>query len=172
LLDCIIFDELYSSQVDFIPTHIKRITATGIETIDGQHQDLDAIVCATGKCRFFPQIYGALKHSLSFLGFDTTFQLPFPFIGRAGVSLQDVYTPHPTTYLSICVPGFPNWFQALGPNSAVGSGSLLVVIERQIEYAIKATLKLQRERLKSIEVTKEATRDFDEYIQVRRFYTV
>ncbi|KIM87471.1 hypothetical protein PILCRDRAFT_277930 [Piloderma croceum F 1598] len=36
-------------------------------TVDGQHQELDAIVCATG---------------------------------------------------------FPNWFQALGPNSAVGSGSL------------------------------------------------
>jgi hypothetical protein len=60
-----------------------------------------------------------------------------------------VYTPHPITYLSVCVPGFPNWFQALGPNSAFGSGSQLVVIERQIEYAIKATLKLQREGLKS-----------------------
>ncbi|KIM76405.1 hypothetical protein PILCRDRAFT_648853 [Piloderma croceum F 1598] len=138
-------DSLTRDNVDFISTPIKRITATGIETIDGHHQELDAIVCATG--------------------FDTTFQLPFPFIGRAGVSLQDAYKPHPITYLSVCVPGFPNWFQALGPNSAVSSGSLMVILERQIEYAIKATLKLQRERLKSIEVKKEAAQDYDEYIE-------
>lgn len=138
-------NSLTRDNVDFISTPIKRITATGIETINGHHQELNAIICATG--------------------FNTTFQLPFPFIGRAGVSLQDVYTPHPITYLSVCVPGFPNWFQALGPNSAVGSGSLLVVIERQIEYAIKATSKLQRERLKSIEVKKEAAQDYDEYIE-------
>jgi hypothetical protein len=81
-----------------------------------------------------------------------------------------VYTPHPITYLSVCVPGFPNWFQALGPNSAFGSGSQLVVIERQIEYAIKATSKLQREGLKSIEVKKEAAQDYDEYIEVRSLY--
>jgi len=100
------------------------------------------------------------------LGYDTTFQLPFPFIGRAGLSLQEVYTPHPITYLSVCVPGFPNWFQSQGPNSGVGSGSLLVVIERQVEYAIQATSKLQRERLRSIEVKKEAAQDYDEYIEV------
>jgi|SRR5882762_2231793 len=109
-------------------------------------------------------------HLSCFLGFDTTFQLPFPFLGRAGVSLQDVYTPQPKTYLSVCVPGFPNWFQALGPNSSVGSGSLLVVIERQVEYAIKATSKLQRERLRSIEVKKEATKDFDDYVEVRSLH--
>jgi hypothetical protein len=43
----------------------------------------------------------------------------------------------------------------------------MVILERQIEYAIKATLKLQRERLKSIEVKKEAARDYDEYLEVR-----
>jgi hypothetical protein len=45
----------------------------------------------------------------------------------------------------------------------------MVILERQIEYAIKATLKLQRERLKSIEVKKEAARDYDEYLEVRSF---
>lgn len=56
---------------------------------------------------------------------------------------------------------------ALGPNSGVGSGSLLVVIERQVDYAVEAAKKLQRERLKSIEVKKEAVKDFDEYLEVR-----
>jgi cephalosporin-C deacetylase-like acetyl esterase len=40
-------------------------------------------------------------------------------------------------------------------------------MERQVDYAVKATLKLQRERLKSIEVKAEAVEDFDEYLEVR-----
>ena len=35
-------------QVEFAPTQIKRITDTGIETVDGKHQELDVIICATG----------------------------------------------------------------------------------------------------------------------------
>ena len=59
-----------------------------------------------------------------------------------------------------------NCLQSLGPNSAVGSGSLLVIIERQIDYAIAAAKKLQREHLKSIEAKSEAIADFDEYLEV------
>ena len=55
---------------------------------------------------------------------------------------------------------------SLGPNSGIGSGSLLVIIERQIEYAIAAAKKMQREGLKSIEPTAEAVRDFDQYLEV------
>ena len=62
--------------------------------------------------------------------------------------------------------GFPNWFFSLGPNSAVGSGSLLALIEQQVEYAVQAGMKMQRERLKSIEIKKEAVHDYDQYIEV------
>lgn len=48
----------------------------------------------------------------------------------------------------------------------MGSGSLLVIIERQIDYAIAAAMKMQREHLKTIEVKKEAVVDFDEYLEV------
>lgn len=101
-------------------------------------------------------------------GFDTSFKLPFPFIGRSGVDLKDKFDPHPRTYLTIAVDGFPNWFAALGANSAVGAGSLLIIIERQVDYAVEATLKLQRERLKSIEVKRKAVDDFDAYLEVRK----
>lgn len=67
----------------------------------------------------------------------------------------------------MAVDGFPNWFQALGPNAGVGAGSLLVILERQVDYAVAATLKLQRERLKSMDVKREAVEDFDEYLEVR-----
>lgn len=41
-----------------------------------------------------------------------------------------------------------------------------------MDYAVAATLKLQRERLKSMEVQKEAVDDFDEYLEVRDGYNV
>lgn len=99
-------------------------------------------------------------------GFNTSGKLPFPIIGRGGVDLRDKFDPHPRTYLSIAVDGFPNWFSAQGPNSAVGAGTLLLLIERQVDYAVAATLKLQRERIKSIEVKKKAVEDFDAYLEV------
>lgn len=82
------------------------------------------------------------------------------------MTLQQRYDPHPITYLSICTDGFPNWFSALGPNSAISSGSLLIIVEREVEYAAAVLFKMQRERLKSIEVKKEAVEDFDQYLEV------
>ncbi|KAJ7103195.1 FAD/NAD-binding domain-containing protein [Mycena belliarum] len=138
-------EALCRENVEFNPTEIKQVLPNGIETVDGKINELDVIVCATG--------------------FDTSYQLGFPIIGRGGVQLSDKYTPHPKLYLSVAVDGFPNWFQSLGPNSAVGSGSLLIVIERQVDYAVEATLKLQREHLKSMEIKSEAVEDWDAYIE-------
>ncbi len=107
------------------------------------------------------------EHNPSYLvGYNTDFQMQFPILGRGGKSLDDAYKPHPRTYLSACTSGFPNFFFATGPNSGVGSGSLLVVIEKHVEYAVKAVQKMQRERLKSIEVKEEAVNDYEEFIDV------
>ncbi|KAJ3480196.1 hypothetical protein NLI96_g8512 [Meripilus lineatus] len=138
-------EALCEDNVDFVNVGIKRVMEGGIETVDGKVQELDVIVCATG--------------------YDTTFHLPFPIIGKNGISLQDKWTPHPTTYLSTCIDDFPNYFFSLGPNSAVGSGSLLAVIEHQVDYAVMVGMKMQRERLKSVVVKKGAVEDFDEYLE-------
>ena len=86
--------------------------------------------------------------------------------GRNGVKLAEKWAPHPRSYLSVCVDGFPNWFFSVGPNSGVGSGSLLALIEYQVQYAVRAALKMQREGLKTIEVKKAAVDDYDEYLEV------
>lgn len=48
----------------------------------------------------------------------------------------------------------------------MGSGSLLALIEYQVDYAVRVARKLQREGLKSITVKKAAVEDYDEYIEV------
>ncbi|KDR85545.1 hypothetical protein GALMADRAFT_234472 [Galerina marginata CBS 339.88] len=137
-------EALCEDNVDFVPSPIERVTPAGIKTVDGSFQNLDIIICATG--------------------FDTSFQLGFDVIGRRGITLNDHYTPHPRTYLSVAVDGFPNMFLALGPNAGVGAGNILLIMERQVDYAVAATLKMQRERLKSIEAKSEAVDDYEHYI--------
>ena len=58
-------------------------------------------------------------------------------------------------------------FFASGPNSVIGTAGLLIMIEHQVQYAVMAAQKLQRERLKSIEPKPEAIADFDSIIDVR-----
>ena len=89
-------------------------------------------------------------------------------IGRHGRDIRDKWSPHPVTYLSICVDEFPNCFFAAGPNSAAGGGSFLGMLEHQVDYAVAAVAKLQRERLKSIEVKADAVADFQDVVEVRR----
>ncbi|KAH9925847.1 FAD/NAD-P-binding domain-containing protein [Epithele typhae] len=138
-------EALCKENVDFVSERIKTFTKTGIETADGKTQDLDIVFLATG--------------------YDVSFHLPFPVLGRGGKSLTDRFTPHPEAYLSVAVDGFPNMFMALGPNSGVGSGSLLALSEFQVLYAVQAVAKMQRERLKSIEIKTKAVKDYDRYLE-------
>lgn len=95
--------------------------------------------------------------------------MPFQILGRGGIDINEKWKPHPVSYLSVAVDGFPNMFMTLGPNSGLASGMLTPLIEHQVMYAVQATAKLQRDRLKSMEVKPEAVRDFDQYIDVRSY---
>lgn len=126
-------------------TPIARMTPTGAVLSDGRTYDLDVLVCATG--------------------FDVSYTYPFPILGRHSTPLSTRWTPHPEAYLSLAVDGFPNLFWGLGPNSGVNSGSLLVLMERQVDYAVDATLKMQRERIACMEVKASAVRAWREYMK-------
>jgi cation diffusion facilitator CzcD-associated flavoprotein CzcO len=88
-------------------------------------------------------------------------------VGKKNLSLQEKFKPHPTTYLALCVDEFPNFFLVGGPNGCLTSSSYLTFLDKKVMYVVEATKKLQRERLKSIVVKKDAVDDFDEYLEVR-----
>lgn len=102
------------------------------------------------------------------IGFDVSFQYPFTVVGKGNVSLREKFNPHPVTYLALCVDEFPNCFFVGGPNALLTSASYMTLLDKKVMYAVEATRKLQRERIKSIVVKKEAVDDFDEYLEVRR----
>ena len=128
---------------------IARITPTGtVELRNGQSHELDVLICATG--------------------FDTSFQYPFRVLGRDGRALSERWATSTgaEAYMSLAVDGFPNLFISGGPHSAVTSGSLLNMAEHVVGYAVEAVRKMQRERLRSMEVRREAMEDWGSHVRV------
>ncbi len=65
------------------------------------------------------------------------FVRPTKVLGEGGLDLDEVWADSPVAYLSICVPGFPNFFMLNGPNGPVGNFSLIDVAELQMGYILE-----------------------------------
>ncbi|KAK2056623.1 FAD/NAD(P)-binding domain-containing protein [Colletotrichum caudatum] len=134
---------LLAENVDFCSQEIARFTERGLMTVDGCEYEFDSIICATG--------------------FDVSSVPAFPIRGLNGVNLQDLWAKEPKQYLGLCVPQMPNFFPLLGAQTAVSTGSLLLVMEQQIAYATKCIQKCIREGYKSIVVKDSAVESFLKY---------
>ncbi|KAI0130019.1 flavin-binding monooxygenase [Xylariales sp. AK1849] len=136
-------EALIESNVDFITDPIAAVNSSGVSLRSGRQVDLDCLVCATG--------------------FNTSAPPPFAVYGQGGLSLKERFTPHPEAYLSLAVDGFPNFFMMLGPNSAIGTGSLTMILETEGDYIVKCIRKLQKEDYASMCVKNERVADWSEY---------
>lgn len=136
-------EALVERNVDFITDPIESITETGVSLKSGRAVPVDVLVCATG--------------------FKTSSAPPFPVYGRDGLSLKERFTPYPTAYMSLAVDSFPNFFMMLGPNSAIGSGSLTVILENEGDYIVKCIRKMQKEDYATMSIKPERVKDWDEY---------
>ena len=72
-----------------------------------------------------------------------------------GKTLGDVWNQSPRAYLGTTVPGFPNLFILLGPNS-IGINSVIYSLEAQIGYVMDALQTMDRDGVARIELRREA----------------
>jgi cation diffusion facilitator CzcD-associated flavoprotein CzcO len=133
--------------VDYITTPIRRFTASGIETEDGVHREVDAVFCATGANRDMVPV--------------------FP-IRANGQDLREIWSqdgPYgfPYSYQGLSTPGFPNLFFIHGPNATGPSGTVPHSVETQLAHVAKILRKISREGIKSVTPSVKATDDFVEY---------
>lgn len=130
--------------VDYIRTKIRRFTPTGIETEDGVHREVDAILCATG---------------------SNSNMVPAFRISANGQTLEDVWTEQgfPYTYLGVAVPKFPNLLFVQGPHGTAPSGTVPQSVESQLAHFAKLLRKVSREGIKSIVPSQAAADDFVAY---------
>lgn len=127
---------------------IRRVTADGIETADGTHHRLDAIVFGTGF---------KLAHNEGFTRIH----------GRDGRSLAQVWAGgEMKAHLGTVIPGFPNLFMILGPNSVVYT-SQIVTIEAQLDFVLDAIAQMRHRQIRSIEVSDETLDTFVEHVDRR-----
>ena len=125
---------------------IRRITPTGIETRDGRHHEVDAIIYGTG--------------------FTTQeFLAPLVITGRGGKKLSEAWAMGAKAYLGIMVPDLPNLFMLYGPNTNLGHNSIIYMIESQTAHVTRCLKKMARTKATHIDVTTDAYERFTEGIQ-------
>ena len=116
---------------------IRRITATGIGTQDGQQHAVDVIIYGTG---FATQ----------------EFLAPLEITGRRGKRLRDAWATGAKAHLGIMVPDFPNFFMLYGPNTNLGHNSIIYMLESQIAHVMRCLKQMDRSKATHVEVADEA----------------
>lgn len=137
-------EALVQDNVEVTNETIAEVTETGVKLAGGREVQVDALACATG--------------------FRTSAPPNFEVVGRDGLTLAQRWSPHPESYLSVMVDGFPNYLMMFGPNSAIGFGSLTKILESECDYCVKILRKMQKEDYATIEPKAERVRDFQQYV--------
>jgi 4-hydroxyacetophenone monooxygenase len=137
------FATLRKPQVDLVTSPISRIGPEGVES-GGVLREADVIVVATG--------------------FQTT-QLAarLNITGRNHTVLADEWADDdPRAYIGMTVPGFPNMFCMLGPNTALGhGGSTIFMSECQARYIVSCIKHMHTNGLGSIEVHPDVHEEYN-----------
>jgi cation diffusion facilitator CzcD-associated flavoprotein CzcO len=136
------YEAIQRPNAELVTDTIERVEAGGVRTQDGRLHELDVLVLATG------------FHADAFMR-------PMQVIGRDGRTLEQVWDPRPNAYLSISIPGFPNFFMLNGPNGPVGNFSLIEVAELQFGYILGLIDQLRSGQWSEISATDEAMEEHE-----------
>ncbi len=132
---------LTQPNVEVVTSPARYLRTRSLVMHDGTERDVDVVVCATG--------YAAADY----LG-------EIEVTGEDGVTLRDVWRDGAHAYLGMAVPGFPNFFMLYGPNTNVGSNSVIFVLEAQARYIVRALRYLRRKGRSYVAVRPSAMADF------------
>lgn len=132
--------------VELVASAVESMDATGVIDANGDHHDIDVLICATG--------------------FDVVKYLaPAEYIGLEGQRLHDRWADEsPRAYAGMMVPGFPNFFMLYGPNSQPVSGGVSLPSWYQMwsAFAAMCVTTMIDEGITRVEVTEKAFTDYNE----------
>ena len=127
--------------VEVLNSPARYLRARSLVTEDGTERDVDVVVCATG--------YAAADY----LG-------ELDVSGEQGQKLHEVWRDGARAYFGMAVPGFPNFFMLYGPNTNVGSNSVIFMLEAQARYIVRALKYMRRKGKTYIAVRPAALAEF------------
>ncbi|WP_433479232.1 flavin-containing monooxygenase [Spirillospora sp. CA-142024] len=146
------YDVLNRPNVTVVDSPITDVTEHGARTADGDHHTFDTLIWATG---FRSQDFVA----------------PMRVIGVHGTELNAAWKEGARAYLGLAVTGFPNFFLMYGPNTNVGSGSIVHMLESQAAHIVQAA-RLLAGGVTSMDVRADVLDAFDTAAQRRLSTTV
>lgn len=142
------FPALSRPNVEVVTDKIEAITATGVRTADGCLREVDAIIYGTG--------FAA-----------TEFLAPMEIKGLGGRSLRQLWQKTPEAYLGVDVAGFPSFHVMYGPNTNLGAGSIIYMLEAQAQYIVQSVQLQRRESLRYLDVRAEVQTRYNEELRAR-----
>ncbi|WP_116367841.1 flavin-containing monooxygenase [Parahaliea mediterranea] len=140
------YQALAGANVEVVTSPITGINPGGVSSEDATERPADVIIYGTG--------------------FRTTDMLSgVRFIGSGGRDLREAWQDGAEAYRGVCVAGFPNFFMLYGPNTNLGSNSIIFMVERQVKYAVACIDKLLSNGLRSLDVNAGVMRDYNVKMQ-------
>ncbi|GAA3238618.1 NAD(P)/FAD-dependent oxidoreductase [Actinocorallia longicatena] len=142
------YPALSRANVDLRTEGIAEIREHSIVTVDGEEIEVDAIVYGTG----FKVVDAMAEWHIS---------------GRDGVKLQEAWAEGIEAHHGVTLPGFPNFFMLLGPNTGLGHNSVVFMIEVQVAHILSCLKLLSDRKATTIEPRPEAMRAYNDKMHRR-----
>jgi cation diffusion facilitator CzcD-associated flavoprotein CzcO len=153
----LISDDYYEAfnrgNVELVTSPITGIDEQGVTTEDGVERAVDVIIYGTG-------FRTSEMHSA------------VDFHGVNGLSLQRAWRDGAEAYRGVCMHGFPNFFMLYGPNTNLGSNSIIFMVERQVAYAVDCIDKLLAHDLRALDINADVLRAYNDRMQGELAQTV
>jgi cation diffusion facilitator CzcD-associated flavoprotein CzcO len=112
------YPALARDNVEIIPEGVAAVSESAVRTASGLTREVDTIIYATGFA----------THG---------FVAPMQVTGMGGHDLvTDAWGAGASAYLGLTVPGFPNLFLLYGPNTNLGFGSIVHMLESAFRYVL------------------------------------
>ncbi len=148
------YPALAQPNVEVLTGGLREVREHSVVNADGTEREVDTLVLGTG--------------------FHVT-DMPVARLvrGRHGVLMADAFqSGGPRAFLGTAVPGFPNLFLLLGPNTGLGHGSMVYMIEAQVEHVLRTLRAMERNGATTVEVRPEAHDGFNRMVDARLRGTV
>jgi cation diffusion facilitator CzcD-associated flavoprotein CzcO len=148
------YPAIAADNVDLVTDGIAEIRPDAVVDRNGVERPIDVLIIATGFHVTDPPIANHV-------------------VGKDGRTLAEAWSEKGMrAYKGTTVHGFPNLFQLVGPNTALGHSSIIFIIESQVRYVVDAAVTLRRKGITAVEPTVEAQDAWTDAIQERMKPTV
>jgi cation diffusion facilitator CzcD-associated flavoprotein CzcO len=148
LLSSDYYPALGQPNVSLVTDRISEVVPSGVVTAHGTLHEADVLIYATG----FRVVDAATELHVT---------------GRDGVKLADAWANGVEAFRGVTVPGFPNFFLLLGPNTGLGHTSVVFMIETQVQHVLSCLRLLSRRNGSTIEARPDPTRRYNDGVQRR-----